>query len=94
MRFAIARLIAILFVGTGSAWVIARYRALGVAISIFAGWVILFAVYRVFPAPPGVWDEDGEEIHYSAPIVMMMWCFPVWGVVSLVSWMSRRRVKQ
>jgi hypothetical protein len=90
MAFVIARLITIPTVAIGSAWLIARYRAVGVVISIFAGWAILFAVYRGFPAPPNVWDEDGEEIHISAPIIMTVWSFLVWGIVSLWSVVKRR----
>jgi hypothetical protein len=91
MAFVIARLITIPFLMIGSAWLIARYRVIGVAVSVLLGWVILFAVYNLWPAPPGVWDEDREEIHISAPIVMSMWCFPVWGIVGLWSWLKLRR---
>jgi hypothetical protein len=91
MAFVIARLITLPTVAIGSAWLIARYRAVGVVISICAGWAVLFAVYRGFPVPPSEWDEDGEEIPYTAPILMMIWCFSVWGVVSLWSWFKRQR---
>jgi hypothetical protein len=90
MAFAIARLITLPLVAIGSAWLIARYRAFGVLISIFAGWGILVFVYRTWPAPPPLWDEDGEEIHYTAPILMALWCILVWAVVVATS----RRKKQ
>jgi len=85
MAFVIARLIALPAMAAGSVWLIVRYRALGFAISILAGWAILFAVYRGFPAPPDQWDEDGEEIQYTAPILMALWCIPVWAVVVATS---------
>lgn len=85
MAFVIARLITLLALAIGSAWLIARYRVVGVIISILAGWVILFAVYRGFPVPLGEWDEDGEEIHYTAPILMALWCIPVWAFVVATS---------
>jgi hypothetical protein len=91
MTYIIARLITLPLVMFGSTWLIARYRAVGVIASLFLGWAILFAVYRGFPAAPDVWDEDGEEIHYTAPILMMIWCFPVWAVVSLLSWFNKQR---
>jgi len=94
MAFVIARLITLPIVAIGSAWLIARYRVIGVFISILAGWAILFAVYRGFPAPPDVWDEDGEEIHISAPIIMTVWSFLVLGVVSLWSLFERRGDKR
>ena len=90
MEYVIARLITLPTVAIGSAWLIARYRAVGVIISMFAGWVILFAVYRAFPVPPGEWDEDGEEIYYTALILMMVWSFLVWGIASFWSFVTRR----
>ena len=89
MTYEIARLITLPAVAVGSAWLVARYRAIGVVSSILLGWVILVCVYRAWPAPPPEWDEDGEEILISAPIVMTLWCLPVWGVVELWSWFRR-----
>ena len=94
MAYIIARLITLPMLMIGSTWLIARYRAVGVVASLFLGWAILFAVYRGFPAPPVVWDEDGEEIHYTAPLLMMIWCLPVWGVVSLLSCFKQRNATQ
>ena len=74
----------------GSTWFIARYRGVGVIISLFLGWAILLTVYKCFPAPVGVWDEDGEDIHYIAPMLMIIWCFPVWAFVSVVSSLKKR----
>jgi hypothetical protein len=91
MTYIIARLITLLALMIGTTWLIVRYRAVGVVVSLFLGWGILFAVYRGFPAPPDVWDEDGEEIPYTAPILMMIWCFPVWGVAGLLPWFKRQR---
>ena len=90
MTYVIARVITLPTVAIASAWLVARYRAVGVVISIFAGWALLFAIYRGFPVPPGEWDEDGEEIHYTAPILMMIWAFLVWGIVNLWSFVTRR----
>lgn len=74
----------------GSAWLIARYKVIGVIASVLAGWAILYCVYHAWPAPPGEWDEDGEEIYYTAPILMMIWCFPIWGVTSLWAFVKKR----
>jgi hypothetical protein len=89
MAYDIARAITIPIVAIGSAWLIARYRRVGVILSILAGWAILIAVYRGFPVPPGEWDEDGEEIHYVAPILMTIWSFVVLGIVRLWSFATR-----
>jgi hypothetical protein len=89
MSHVVARMITLPVLLGGTTWLIARYRAVGVVVSLFLGCAILFAVYRCIPAPPTVWDEDGEEIHHIAPVLMMIWCFPVWGVVSLLSWFKR-----
>jgi hypothetical protein len=90
MAYVFARLITLPTVAIGSAWLILRYRAAGVIVSIFVGWAILFAVYRGFPAPPGEWDEDGEKIGYLAPILMMIWSFLIWVIASLWSSVARR----
>jgi len=86
MAFEIARLITLLAVATGSAWLIVRYRSFGALISFFVGWGILLFVYRAWPAPPLIWDEDGEEVYYTAPVIMMIWCLLVWSIV-----LARRR---
>lgn len=91
MANVIARLITFPTVAIGSAWMIARYRAAGVIISILAGWAVLFAVYRGFQVPLGEWDEDREEVQYLGPILMMIWCFAAWGAVSIWSWFKRQR---
>ena len=95
MEYFIARLIAILALMAGSSWLIARYRAVGVIISVFLGWGILHFVYNTWPAPPieGDWDEDRVEIDATAPIVLSMWCLPVWGVLSLWSWFKKSSAK-
>jgi biotin transporter BioY len=85
MAHVVARLITIPALMIGSTWLIARYRAVGVAISILAGWAILYFVYHAWPAPPPEWDEDREEIHYTAPILMALWCIPVWAFVIATS---------
>ena len=90
MSHVIARLTTIPALMLGSAWLVGRYRATGVGISVLLGWGILYFVYHAWPAPPEVWDEDREEIHYTTPILMVLWCLLVWGVVSLLSSFKKR----
>ena len=91
--FAIVRLLTIAGLMIGSAWSIRRYRAVGMLVSIFVGWGILVFVYSTWPAPPtpGDWDEDREEMPFMAPILMSLWCFPVWGVTELWRWLRRAK---
>ena len=73
-----------------SAWAIARYRGYGALASVLLGWGILVAVYSIWPAPPGQWDEDREEMPSIGPFAMAMWCLPVWGAIELWLWLRRR----
>ena len=90
MAYVIARLITLPTVAVGSAWLVARYRAIGVVASVLLGWIILYCLYHAWPAPPTEWDEDREEILFSAPIVTGMWCLLIWGFAELWSWIKRR----
>jgi hypothetical protein len=84
---AITRVVAWLTVAVGSAWLVSRYRwrsfLLSVPVSVLAGSVILYLAYHAWPMPPGVWDEDGEDIHIIAPILLTIWCFPIWLFVGI-----------
>jgi len=85
MTFSIARPIALLTVAAGSAWLVSRYRLWGVVASVLIGSAILYVAYHAWPVPAGQWDEDGEEIHYIAPILIAIWCFPIWLFVGIRS---------
>lgn len=75
----------------GSSWLIKRWRFIGVIISVLIGWGILVFVYSTWPAPPvvGDWDEDREEMPMLGPLVMSIWCFPVWGITEVWGWLKR-----
>ena len=87
-------MIALPTLAVGSGLAVARHRGHGVGASILLGWVILYAVYNLWPAPTTEWDEDREEIYYMAPILMAIWCLPVWGVVEVWHWLKRKRGAQ
>ena len=91
MTYEVARLITLPTLAVGSAVLVARYRGYGLVASVLLGWVILYGVYNAWPAPPGEWDEDREEMHVLAPSIMLIWCAPVWGVVELWRWFRRRK---
>ena len=85
MSYEIARPIALVTVAAGSAWLIARYRIMGWIMSVVLGSIVLYLAYHAWPIPPGEWDEDGEEIHFIAPIILTVWCFLVWLVVGILT---------
>jgi hypothetical protein len=93
--FAIVRLLTLALLMVGSAWLIARYRFIGLVVSIMAGWGILVFAYSTWPAPPVPYDfdEDREDMPMMGPLLMAIWCIPVWGIVELWSW-NKRRGKQ
>src|SRR5437763_5970387 len=64
----------------GSSWLIARYRLLGMIVSILTGWGILVLVYSMWPAPPMPYDfdEDREEMPVMGTFIMGTWCVPVY----------------
>jgi hypothetical protein len=72
---------------------IKRWRFIGVIISVLVGWGILVFTYSMWPAPvvPNDWDEDREEMPFMGPIVMSMWCFPVWGITEFLRWFRKPR---
>jgi hypothetical protein len=84
--FDIFRLAATAAMAVTSSFLIARYRFVGVVISVIVGWILLYFVYHTWHAPPSEWDEDKEDIAILAPILMAMWCLPFWG---LVTWFKR-----
>ncbi len=90
MTYSIARPIAWLTVTAGSAWLVSRYRLWGVVASVLLGSVILYLAYHAWPVPIGEWDEDGEEIHYTAPILIAIWCFPIWLIVGVLTNFMKR----
>jgi hypothetical protein len=95
----IARPLSWVLLMSGSAWLIARYRLLGLIISIFAGWGILVFVYSMWPAPPDPhdFDEDREDMPGMGPFVMALWCVPVYCITVLWrrqrQWLAERRTK-
>ena len=93
MTYEVARMVTVPSLIAGSAWIIHRYRGYGVLVSILLGWAVLVVVYNIWPAPPNEWDEDREEMPNMGPMVMAMWCLPVWGVVELWSWLRKRGSK-
>ena len=82
-----------LFLMVGSCWLIKRWRSIGVIISVLVGWGILVFAYSMWPAlvVPTDWDEDREEMPFMGPIVMSMWCFPVWGITEVWRWLRGPR---
>src|SRR5690242_6743818 len=74
--YIIARPLSWVLLMSGSAWLIARYRILGLIISILAGWGILVMVYSMWPAPPAPhdFDEDREDMPVMGPFLMALWC--------------------
>jgi hypothetical protein len=93
MTYEVARMVTIPALMAGSALLVRRYRGYGVLVSILLGWGILVAVYNTWPAPAGEYDEDREEMPSMGPIVMALWCLPVWGVVELWLWLRKRGSK-
>jgi hypothetical protein len=90
--WAITRIVAVVFVLTGSALLVARFRVRGVIVSILMGWGILAFVYWYFPAPPdspGGWDEDHEDVPRLGWLLMFMWCMFVYIIVNLWSWLKK-----
>ena len=90
--WAITRIVTDVLVLAGSAWLVARFRALGVLVSILMGWGILACVYWYFPAPPdslGDWDEDHEEVPRLGWLLMFMWCMSIYILVNLRAWLRR-----
>lgn len=85
--YIVARLAAIVATAVISSFLIVRYRFVGVVISVTVGWVILYLAFNTWRAPFGVWDEDREDIGIVAPLLMAMWCLPVWG---LVTWLRKK----
>lgn len=85
-----ARPVAWLVVTAGSVWLIRHFGFLGVMASVLVGWGILYFAYHSFPVPTGQWDEDREEIHYSAPILLITWCFPIWSFMAVIRGFKRR----
>ena len=90
MSYSIARPIAWLTVAVGSAWLVNRYRLWGVLASLLAGSFILYFAYHAWPVPQGKWDEDGEEILNTAPLLIAMWCFPIWLLVGVLTGFTKR----
>src|SRR5437016_2648426 len=70
---------------SGSAWLIARYRLVGLILSIFAGWGVLVFVYSMWPAPPVPYDfdEDREDMPGMGPFVMAVWSVPVYCITEV-----------
>lgn len=92
MAFVIARVITMPAVLVGSAWLVGRFRFLGLILSILAGWGILCFVYSTWPAPPmpNDWDEDREDMPRMAPFLMALWCVPIYVLITVCSWLDRR----
>jgi len=90
MSYFIARPIALSTVAAGSAWLVSRYRLWGVVASVLLGSVLLYLAYHAWPVPIGEWDGDGEEIHYTAPILIAIWCLPIWLIVGFFTKFTMR----
>ena len=68
---------------------IARWRGVGVIVSILFGWLAMYVILVSFPRA-----EDWEAREDWPPfgwLLMSIWSFLVYGVVSLWSWIRKRR---
>ena len=90
MNYGQARLTAWMGVAVVSAFLVGRFRAVGVAVSIILGAVLIIWIHHVYPAPPGVWDEDGEEVQSNAFILLTIWCVSIFGLAELRSFFRHR----
>lgn len=77
MDYATIRVLALTLVFGLSAYTIVRHGVLFAFVWPFLGGALLYWVYHAWPAPSELWDEDREEIHFLAPILLIFWCFPI-----------------
>ena len=89
MTYVLIRSLTILALMAGSTWLINRHRFMGVFLSVWLGWGILYLAFNAVPAPAGIWDEDREEIGTMAPIIMAFWSIPVWAFLTLRQLITR-----